>query len=115
APDARLDIREIAARAGVRVFAYEALPADQARHGFSGAADIDGCAVIGLEDGFDAWLAGRKTATGAMKRLEASRRALERTHGALRVTIEESSDAVFERLIAWKRAQLRAAGHFDIF
>lgn len=118
APETKVNIGEIAAQAGVAVFPYEALPADQARHGFPGAADgaeTEGCAVIGLEDGYEAWRAGRARETSAFKKLEQKRRALEREGREVRVVIDEGDDAVFETLCDWKSAQLRAAGHFDIF
>jgi CelD/BcsL family acetyltransferase involved in cellulose biosynthesis len=114
APDATLDMRRIAREAGAGVFAYEALPADQARHGFPGEAG-GACEVIGLEDGYESWKAARTAETRAIKRLEAKRRGLEREFGPVRVVIVDESDAAFETLCDWKRAQYRASGYFDIF
>lgn len=112
-PDAALDIGRIAAACGVRVYGYDYLPADQARHGFPGEADGE-CAIIDLADGYDAWREGRMAATSQFKRMDQKRRALEK-NSELRVVLDDPSDAAFETLCEWKRAQLRASGYFDIF
>jgi CelD/BcsL family acetyltransferase involved in cellulose biosynthesis len=114
APDARLDMAQIARDAGARVFVYGALPADQARHGFPGET-TSACAVVGLEDGYEGWRADRDAQTGTIKKLDARRRALQRDIGPIRVEIDDASDAAFEILCSWKRAQYRASGYFDIF
>ncbi len=113
-PETSVDVRAVARAAGIGVMAYDALPADQGRHGFTGEADTTS-AVIGLEDGFEAWRDARAAQSSAVKRLGSKRRGLERTAGPLRVVIDDRSDAAFALLRGWKREQLAAAGHFDIF
>lgn len=113
-PEDDFDLREIAARAGIALYGYECVPAGQARHGME-SARTEACHVIGLEDGYDAYRADVEQRTGAFRTLENRRRRMERDFSDIRIVLDDPSDAAFETLIAWKRAQFAATGYFDVF
>ncbi len=113
-PDASFDLQDIAARAGVALYGYDFVPAGQARHGLKSERD-DACHVIGLEEGYEAYRAGAEARTGAFKTLDSRRRRMERDFGDVRIVLDDRSDAAFETLIAWKQAQFKATGYFDVF
>jgi len=72
--------------------------------------------MIDVVDGYVAYEAERKAAgVGILKDLDKKRRKVEREVGHARFTALSDSRADFERLIAWKRAQLLATGQTDLF
>lgn len=113
-PDAVFDLAEVAARAGIALYGYDFVPAGQTRHGLRGERE-DFCHIIGLEQGYDAYRAEAEQRTGAFKTLESRRRRMERDFADVRIVLDDRSDVAFETLIAWKRAQFRATGYFDVF
>lgn len=114
APDARLDMREVARRASIALFGYHFVPADQTRHGFD-AGRHDECHVIGLEDGYDQYRRNPALSPSAFKTLESRRRRIDRDFKSMDIVLDDRSDAAFDTLIAWKRAQFEATGFFDVF
>lgn len=72
--------------------------------------------IVEIAEGYDAYEAERRAAgTGALKDFDKKRRKAEREVGPARFTALSDSRADFERLIAWKRAQLAATGQTDLF
>lgn len=72
--------------------------------------------VVDVSDGYCAYVAARKAAgVGLIKDCERKRRRAEREVGEPSFSAFSRSDAAFETLIDWKRAQLRTTGQTDIF
>jgi CelD/BcsL family acetyltransferase involved in cellulose biosynthesis len=72
--------------------------------------------VIDLSGGYDAFAADRRAAgTDILQDCAKKRRKLERERGALTFTALSDDRAAFDRLFAWKRAQLIATRQTDIF
>jgi len=72
--------------------------------------------VIDVADGYAAYEAERKAAgVGVLKDCERKRRKAEREVGPITFTPFSRSEAAFEQLIAWKRAQYRETRQTDIF
>lgn len=72
--------------------------------------------IVEVADGYAAYEAERRAAgTGVLKDIDKKRRKVEREIGPARFTALSDSRADFERLIAWKRAQLAATGQTDLF
>jgi CelD/BcsL family acetyltransferase involved in cellulose biosynthesis len=72
--------------------------------------------VIDISEGYEAYAAQRR-AEGheILKDCAKKRRKLEREHGEVTFTALSTSDAHFEQLIAWKRAQYKLTRQTDIF
>lgn len=72
--------------------------------------------VVDVSAGYEAYEAERKAAgVGVLKDCDKKRRKAERDLGPVVFTAYSRSEAAFEQLIAWKRAQYRATGQTDIF
>ena len=72
--------------------------------------------IVDVADGYAAYEAERRAAgIGALKDIDKKRRKAEREIGPARFTALSDSRADFERLIAWKQAQLAATGQTDLF
>jgi len=72
--------------------------------------------IIDLRAGYDAYAADRHAAgTDILKDCAKKRRKLEREHGAVTFTAASRSQADFDQLIAWKRAQYASTNQTDIF
>lgn len=68
-----------------------------------------------LSEGYEAYGARRRAAgSDALRDVEKKRRKIEREVGRLTFTAASSSRADFDRLIRWKRAQMRATGQTDV-
>lgn len=65
---------------------------------------------IDLSDGFEAWRAGRRAKTGAIKDVERRARKLAREVGPLRFVANDTSPEAWASLLDWKRAALAAVG-----
>ncbi|MGC1305498.1 MAG: GNAT family N-acetyltransferase [Caulobacteraceae bacterium] len=78
-------------------------------HGHANSLAID------LSEGYDAYAAERKTQTDILQDCAKRRRKLEREKGEVRFTAYSTSQADFDQLLAWKRAQYRASNQTDIF
>jgi CelD/BcsL family acetyltransferase involved in cellulose biosynthesis len=70
---------------------------------------------VALPQGYAAYAAERAGVSGILKDLDKRRRKVQREVGPLRFEAHCRSTAAFEKLIAWKRALLRATGQTDIF
>jgi CelD/BcsL family acetyltransferase involved in cellulose biosynthesis len=72
--------------------------------------------ILNLSEGYEAYADQRRTAgSGLLKDLDKRRRKVERETGPLVFTAHSRSRTDFERLIAWKQAQMHATGQTDIF
>ncbi len=113
--EVRLDARELISAFGVARFDFDKLLADQAA--FRNFARGGSCSqVIDLRRGYEAYEADRRAAgTDILKDCAKKRRKLEREHGEVVFTAGSTSQADFDQLIAWKRAQYAATGQTDIF
>jgi CelD/BcsL family acetyltransferase involved in cellulose biosynthesis len=115
APWLRIDAREIVAALGVARLDFDKLIANQApfRSFIRGGSSSQ---VVDLRDGYAAYEADRRAAgTDILKDCAKKRRKLEREHGEAVFTAASASEADFDQLIAWKRAQYEATGQTDIF
>src|SRR6202000_3149801 len=71
--------------------------------------------VIDLRQGYDAYAAERAAAgTDILRDCAKKRRKLEREAGEVVFTAESASQADFQQLIAWKRAQYAETGQTDV-
>jgi CelD/BcsL family acetyltransferase involved in cellulose biosynthesis len=71
--------------------------------------------VIETPEGYDAYAASRREAgVSALKDADKKRRKAEREMGAVTFTAFSRSQADFDQLIAWKRAQWRRTGQTDV-
>lgn len=71
--------------------------------------------VLDLGPGYEAWLEGRKAASGSIKELLRKRRKLERESENLAFDWHTADRGVFQQLLAWKSAQYVRTGVPDIF
>lgn len=72
--------------------------------------------VVEIGGGYDAYVAERRAAgVGLLKDCDKKRRKVEREVGPITFTPLSRSMADYDQLVAWKSAQLRATGQFDIF
>ncbi|HEX4181496.1 MAG TPA: GNAT family N-acetyltransferase [Caulobacteraceae bacterium] len=76
----------------------------------------DASYVLDLSEGYAAYAAGRRAdGSGLLKDLDKRRRKVEREVGPVVFTAHSRSRTDFDRLIAWKQAQMHATGQTDIF
>jgi CelD/BcsL family acetyltransferase involved in cellulose biosynthesis len=113
--DVRIDPRRLVHALGVGRLDFTHMLADRSVF----AAHAKGrCTswIVDLSEGYETYVAERKAAGVSLFRdlAKKSRKAM-REAGPLRFTAASADAADFERLIAWKRAQLRATGQVDIF
>jgi CelD/BcsL family acetyltransferase involved in cellulose biosynthesis len=64
--------------------------------------------LIDLTEGFEAWRQARRAQGSAIKNAERKGRKLAREVGEVRFVANETDPAVWDHLLAWKRAALRA-------
>lgn len=114
-PEADLDLNEVLAAAHIPMFDFNSALASQT--GFARAAHaIEGSWIIDVQDGFDAWLAARKSVAPKIARnLRTRRRRLEEMQEGYRFVIADTSDLAFETMISWKKAQYQRTEVFDVF
>ena len=112
---AQLDTRRLIEALGVHRLDFPFMLADQTA--FAPHMRGHGIAyVIDLSHGYSAYAAQRQAAgAGVLKDLDKRRRKAERETGPLVFTAHSRSRTDFDRLFAWKRAQLQATGQTDIF
>ncbi len=113
APGRQVDARSLVRALGCGRFDFDGavegggLDAWTRAHGATRAAD--------LSEGYAAYAARRRaTGSDAIKDVEKKRRKLERDVGALTFTAASPSRADYDRLIRWKRAQMRSTGQTDV-
>lgn len=111
----RADPRAMLRALGVSRYDFSHMQAeDPAFQGHARGQDVSW--VVEVADGYAAYEAERKAAgVGALKDIDKKRRKVEREVGPARFTALSDSRADYERLIAWKRAQLAATGQTDLF
>ena len=115
APGARVDLESLLREAGVQVFDFFGWVGgrgDVGRH-----ADYrDGSWVVDLSEGFGAFHARQKKIGGnTLRSILAARRKLGEAGHNVRFVFDDRRPESLEQLIAWKSAQYRATGHFDVF
>jgi CelD/BcsL family acetyltransferase involved in cellulose biosynthesis len=111
----RFDAREVVYAFGVARYDFDKLLANQAPfRNFSRGVSCS--QIIDLREGYAAYEADRRAAgTDVLKDCAKKHRKLEREHGAVVFTAASTSQADFDQLIAWKRAQYATTGQTDIF
>lgn len=109
------EINAILRAAGISVYPFGFVPATQTSFAPSFEAQED-CHTADLSKGYAHWytvqLAAHKK---TFKKYEANARRLERDHGDLVFTMNDTDPAAFASLLKWKSAQYRATGFFDVF
>jgi CelD/BcsL family acetyltransferase involved in cellulose biosynthesis len=115
APGMHWEAQELLRGCGLQSWSFDHLIADQEvfrpyHQGVFASPTID------LAGGFDDY-ARRRRAAGSRQipQVEASRRRLERDHGALRFVLHDASPHALARLREWKSAQYRRLGTYDRF
>ena len=114
-PWLRIDPRDIVAALGVARLDFDKLLANQApfRSYIRGGSSSQ---IIDVRGGYDAYEADRKAAgTDVLKDCAKKARKLEREHASPVFTARSTSEADFDQIIAWKRAQYAKTGQTDIF
>jgi CelD/BcsL family acetyltransferase involved in cellulose biosynthesis len=114
-PEARLDTRRLIEALGVHRLDFAHMLADQPA--FAPHMRGQGIAyVLDLSEGYAAYAEQRRaTGSGLLKDLDKRRRKAERDLGAVVFTAHSRSRTDFDRLVAWKSAQMQATGQTDIF
>jgi CelD/BcsL family acetyltransferase involved in cellulose biosynthesis len=114
-PGVDVDARDLVNALGVARFDFSHMLADQPP--FAGHARGQVVSrVVDLGDGYGAYEAERKAAgVGLIKDCDRKRRRAGREVAEPVFTAYSRSDAAFDQLIAWKRAQFRDTGQTDIF
>ncbi|MDQ7017976.1 MAG: GNAT family N-acetyltransferase [Robiginitomaculum sp.] len=114
-PGMTFEINAILQAAGISVYPFSFIPATQSSFATRFEAQED-CHTADLSKGYEHWytiqLAAHKK---TFKKYEANARRLEREHGELVFTMHDPDPAAFTTLLAWKSAQYRATGFFDVF
>lgn len=114
-PGLPLSPRDLVAALGVQRLDFcHMLGASQPFTGF--LRGIERSQVVEVGAGYEAYAAERRAAgVGLLKDCDKKRRKAEREIGPVTFTAFSRASGDFDQLIAWKRAQLRATGQFDIF
>ena len=115
APGASLDTRRLIEALGVHRLDFPYMLADQAS--FAPHMRGQGIAyVLDLTEGYAAYAGQRRAAgSGLVKDLDKRRRKAEREAGPVVFAAHSHSRTDFDRLLAWKSAQMLATGQTDIF
>ena len=100
---------------GLVSFAFDHLLADQTAFEEHHWNRVESPA-LDLSEGFEAYSRHlREASASQLKRIQRRTRKLEREIGPLRCVFHETDDAIFERLVDWKRQQYRDTGVPDRF
>lgn len=76
----------------------------------------DGGWIIDVSDGFDAWHENRRSINSKIVRNIRTRfRRLDEAEGGHRFTMHDTRPEAMAQMLAWKRAQYRETGVFDVF
>ncbi len=113
APEAEVDLKALLSCGGIQWFDFHgAILLDGV---FKQASkSVEGSWVIDLSGGFDAFEAARTAIEPkAFRNIRSRYRKMEAA--GFRVCLDDRRDAVFEQALAWKSAQYRASGQFDVF
>ena len=112
--DIRFDARSVARKAGLRGWRFDHAPAEQAvlaPHHYRGT-EVH-CPVIGLSQGYDAYLEAAGLVTGrAVRKRRAQRRAVEREIGGLSLDWSSSDPAHMRLMMDWKSGKYQASREF---
>ncbi|WP_421933844.1 GNAT family N-acetyltransferase [Phenylobacterium sp.] len=114
-PGARIDIRKMIQALGVQRFDFcHMIEAQAVFAPYARGRDLSH--VVDVTEGYEAYEAARREAgTSVLKDCDKKRRKVEREIGPAVFTPFSRSQADFDQLVAWKRAQLDATGQTDIF
>ncbi|MFC3080452.1 GNAT family N-acetyltransferase [Phenylobacterium terrae] len=114
-PGLEIDPRELVNALGVARFDFSHMLADRAPFAAYARGQVTSH-VVDVCGGYGAYQAERKAAgVGLIKDCDRKRRRVEREVAEPVFTAFSRSEAAFDQLIAWKRAQFRATGQTDIF
>jgi CelD/BcsL family acetyltransferase involved in cellulose biosynthesis len=114
APGYEWDGVELLESCGLAVWEFDHLIAQQVRHFDPQEYAPRSSPVVDLTDGWENWIARKKTST-RIKRNREQERKLAREHGSLRFAVDSRDPCHLEQLIQWKSAQYRRTGRFDRF
>jgi CelD/BcsL family acetyltransferase involved in cellulose biosynthesis len=115
APGLEWDPRELLGGAGLDVWEFDHLLADQRPFAPWHRARRRS-AVIDVSDGYQAWLADRRRAfRHSITALARKRRKLEREEGPVRFLFDARDHQALDTLMRWKSAQYRRTGRRDRF
>ncbi|WP_291845481.1 GNAT family N-acetyltransferase, partial [Maricaulis sp.] len=104
------------AAAGIPVFSFHGALASQAGFRDVATAQPDGSWVIDVTEGFDAWLASRRSVNAkAMRNIATRLRRLEEVDGGHSFVMADYRPDIFEAMVQLKRDQYRRTGVFDVF
>lgn len=77
---------------------------------------VDDSPYMALHDGFDRYLSERRKAgSSSVAQAQRKLRKLTRDVGPVRLELHTNDDVAFDRLVEWKRGQLRDRNYFDMF
>lgn len=114
-PGVEIDARELVNALGVPRFDFSHMLADRPPFAPFARGQVVSH-VVDVAGGYAAYQADRKAqGVGLIKDCDRKRRRVERDVAEPVFTAFSRSDAAFDQLIAWKRAQFRATGQTDIF
>ena len=111
APDTVIDLAAMLRAGSIGAYHYDAMPKTA---GVS-APDPVQCSVIDLSDGPETWRAGQDSSY--RRHLKSLRRRIRNSaseYGEVRAHLKSTDKDVYERLIAWKRAQYARTGKYDV-
>ncbi|MDP2009518.1 MAG: GNAT family N-acetyltransferase [Phenylobacterium sp.] len=114
-PGVRIDARRMIQALGVQRYDFCHMIEDQAAFApYARGRQLSH--IVDVAMGYDAYEAARREAgTSVLKDCDRKRRKVEREIGPSIFTAFSRSQADFDQLVAWKRAQLDATGQTDIF
>src|SRR5262245_32440968 len=114
APGYAWDGAELLEACGLAVWEFDHLIAEQVRYFAPQEYAPRASPVVDLTDGWDNWIARKKTSR-RIKRSREQERKLEREHGPLRFVLDSRDPRHLDLLMQWKSAQYRRTGRFDRF
>jgi CelD/BcsL family acetyltransferase involved in cellulose biosynthesis len=114
---ADIDARALLRACGLRTWQFDHLLGTQARW-LSDAPHRwveDRSPVVDLSEGWDAYEKALRASGSLYSTTARRRRALERDHGPVSVTLSEPDHALLEQVLEWKSHQYRRTGRRDVF
>lgn len=115
APGTGFDLNQALRAVGLPVFNFENALMSQSTFR-EHARHCDGSWIMDLSEGYEAWREARKAVSAKpLRNLESRRRRLEAIEEGHRYVLDDRREGALEMMIAWKRAQYRRTGVFDVF
>ncbi|MDX9997886.1 MAG: GNAT family N-acetyltransferase [Phenylobacterium sp.] len=114
-PDLEVDARDLVGALGVDRFDFSHMLAERPPFAAYARGMVES-RVVDMSGGYETYVAERKAAgVGLIKDCDRKRRRAARDVAEPVFTAYSRSEAAFDQMIAWKRAQFRATGQTDIF